>query len=46
MDGEPGRRRARHDLFSEALSYDRRIEYHLDLATLLEHRSRPIAPAF
>jgi ribonuclease BN (tRNA processing enzyme) len=29
------------DLFiAEALSYDRRIRYHLDLATLLEHRSR------
>jgi ribonuclease BN (tRNA processing enzyme) len=29
------------DLFiAEALSYDKRIRYHLDLATLLEHRSR------
>ena len=25
---------------AEALSYDKRIRYHLDLATLLEHRSR------
>ena len=29
------------DLFiAEALSYDKRIRYHLDLATLLEHRAR------
>jgi ribonuclease BN (tRNA processing enzyme) len=29
------------DLFiAEALSYDKRIRYHLDLATLLKHRSR------
>jgi ribonuclease BN (tRNA processing enzyme) len=29
------------DLFiAEALSYDKRIRYHLDLATLLQHRSR------
>jgi ribonuclease BN (tRNA processing enzyme) len=33
------------DLFiAEALSYDKRIRYHLDLATLLEHRSRLDCP--
>ena len=29
------------DLFiAEALMYDKRVKYHLDLATLLRHRSR------
>jgi len=32
--------RGAHLFIAEALSYDKRIRYHLDLATLLEHRSR------